>query len=220
MKIEHFVIGVGAVLGLGAFALTPRRIPVKCRSVPPGVLMLTAPFIDTDVAGAFLYALDQHRDPDTTIVVHTRGGLVVSCAQIAEALLNSDNTVIVPYMAFSGGTLIALSASKLKMGDYAALTPVDPIIDEQRAIHSKDFDDPVMRKYAEEYTSAISGLVDRILDARLAVVSKKERARDFLLGRKSPHGWPAGRKEIAELGFAVEAAGPGWGQILCFQGGA
>ncbi len=69
------------------------------------------------------------------IVLHTPGGLVLASYQIANAIKKHPGkvTVFVPHYAMSGGTLIALSADEIVMGDHAVLGPVDPQLGEYPA---------------------------------------------------------------------------------------
>src|SRR5512136_502668 len=64
------------------------------------------------------------------IILHTPGGLVLACEQIANALCKREGkvTVFVPHYAMSGGTLIALAADEIVMDENAVLGPVDPQI--------------------------------------------------------------------------------------------
>jgi len=69
------------------------------------------------------------------LVLHTPGGLVLASYQIAHAIKHRPGmvTVHVPHYAMSGGTLIALAADEIVMGDHAVLGPVDPQIGEYPA---------------------------------------------------------------------------------------
>lgn len=71
-------------------------------------------------------------DPDVPldIILHTPGGLVLASYQIAHAIKRhrGKTTVFVPHYAMSGGTLIALAADEIVMGEHAVLGPVDPQI--------------------------------------------------------------------------------------------
>ncbi|MEM7827826.1 MAG: ATP-dependent Clp protease proteolytic subunit [Candidatus Aenigmatarchaeota archaeon] len=62
------------------------------------------------------------------LVLHTGGGELLAAYRIANSLKMHEGevTVAVPYMAMSAGTLIALSADKILMGQNAVLGPVDP----------------------------------------------------------------------------------------------
>lgn len=76
-------------------------------------------------------------DPNIPIdlVLHTPGGLVLASYQIAHAIKHRPGkvTVHVPHFAMSGGTLIALAADDIVMGENAVLGPVDPQIGEYPA---------------------------------------------------------------------------------------
>ena len=73
-------------------------------------------------------------DPDMPLdlILHTPGGLVLASYQIAHAVKahKGKTTVFVPHYAMSGGTLIALAADEIVMGEHAVLGPVDPQIGE------------------------------------------------------------------------------------------
>jgi ClpP class serine protease len=64
------------------------------------------------------------------LILHTPGGLALAAEMIAMALKRhlAKVTVMVPFYAMSGGTLIALAADELRMEPYSVLGPVDPQI--------------------------------------------------------------------------------------------
>ncbi len=74
------------------------------------------------------------------VVVHTPGGYIRPSQMIATALkehsekkaklfkTGPDTQVCVPYMALSGGTIIALAANTILMGKNAELGPTDPVV--------------------------------------------------------------------------------------------
>lgn len=64
------------------------------------------------------------------LVLHTPGGLVLAAMQIARAVEAhpAKVTVYVPVYAMSGGTLIALAADEIMMGEFSMLGPIDPQI--------------------------------------------------------------------------------------------
>lgn len=64
------------------------------------------------------------------LVLHTPGGLVLAAMQIARAVEAhpAKITVFVPIYAMSGGTLIALAADEIVMGEFSMLGPIDPQI--------------------------------------------------------------------------------------------
>src|SRR5262249_16611406 len=64
------------------------------------------------------------------MVLHTPGGLVLAAMQIARAVEAhpAKVTVYVPVYAMSGGTLIALAADEIVLGEFSMLGPIDPQI--------------------------------------------------------------------------------------------
>jgi ClpP class serine protease len=64
------------------------------------------------------------------LVIHTPGGLVLAAMQIARAVEAhpAKVTVYIPVYAMSGGTLIALAADEIVLGEFSVLGPIDPQI--------------------------------------------------------------------------------------------
>lgn len=64
------------------------------------------------------------------LILHTPGGLVLAAMQIARAVEAhpAKVTVYVPVYAMSGGTLIALAADEIVLGEFSVLGPIDPQI--------------------------------------------------------------------------------------------
>lgn len=87
--------------------------------------------IDLEDAQSIISAIKATPD-DTPIdlVIHTPGGLVIAAMQIARAVEAhpAKVTVFVPIYAMSGGTLIALAADEIVMGEFSMLGPIDPQI--------------------------------------------------------------------------------------------
>jgi ClpP class serine protease len=88
-------------------------------------------YIDLEDAQTVIAAIKETPD-DTPIdlIIHTPGGLVLAAMQIARAVEAhpSKVTVYVPVYAMSGGTLIALAADEIVMGEFSVLGPIDPQI--------------------------------------------------------------------------------------------
>src|SRR5690606_19704464 len=119
-------------------------------------------------------------------------------------------TAVVPYMAHSGGTLIALSASTIAMGGNASLSAVDPIVRGNRARHiPKDRKHAKLHARAHEYEAAIGryvrGLLGRHLDE-----GEVGRAMAAFMGQHAPHEWPIRREDARALGLPVIAADKKW----------
>lgn len=62
------------------------------------------------------------------LILHTPGGLVLAAMQIARAVEAhpAKVRVYVPVYAMSGGTLIALAADEIVLGEFSVLGPIDP----------------------------------------------------------------------------------------------
>jgi ClpP class serine protease len=87
--------------------------------------------IDLEDAQTIIAAIkDTPEDMPIDFVIHTPGGLVLAAMQIARALEahKAKVTVYVPVYAMSGGTLLALAANEIVLGEFSVLGPIDPQI--------------------------------------------------------------------------------------------
>ena len=87
--------------------------------------------IDLEDAQTIIAAIKETpRDMPIDLVLHTPGGLVLAAMQIARAVEAhpAKVTVYVPVYAMSGGTLIALAADEIVLGEFSVLGPIDPQI--------------------------------------------------------------------------------------------
>lgn len=88
-------------------------------------------YIDMEDAQTIIAAIKE-TPPDIPIdlVIHTPGGLVLAAMQIARAVEAhpAKVNVFVPIYAMSGGTLIALAADEIILGEFSVLGPIDPQI--------------------------------------------------------------------------------------------
>jgi ClpP class serine protease len=87
--------------------------------------------IDLEDAQTIIAAIKE-TPPEVPIdlILHTPGGLVLAAMQIARAVEAhpAKVTVYVPVYAMSGGTLIALAADEIVLGEFSVLGPIDPQI--------------------------------------------------------------------------------------------
>lgn len=87
--------------------------------------------IDLEDAQSIIAAIKE-TPPNVPIdlVLHTPGGIVLAAMQIARAVEAhpAKVTVYVPIYAMSGGTLIALAAGEIVLGEFSVLGPIDPQI--------------------------------------------------------------------------------------------
>jgi ClpP class serine protease len=87
--------------------------------------------IDLEGAETIIAAIKETPDDmPIDLVIHTPGGLVLAAMQIARAVEahKAKVTVYVPVYAMSGGTLIALAADEIVLGEFSVLGPIDPQI--------------------------------------------------------------------------------------------
>ena len=87
--------------------------------------------IDMEDAQTIIAAIkDTPKNQPIDLIIHTPGGLVLAAMQIARAVEahRGKVTVFVPVYAMSGGTLIALAADEIVLGEFSVLGPIDPQI--------------------------------------------------------------------------------------------
>jgi ClpP class serine protease len=86
-------------------------------------------FINLEDAQTIIAAIKETpKDRPIDFIVHTPGGLVLAAMQIARAIEAHPARVrvMVPVYAMSGGTLVALAADEILMGEFSVLGPIDP----------------------------------------------------------------------------------------------
>ena len=192
------------------------RVETRTRVAPAsGVIPIVTPFIDIDVAEDVLAVMERLPDEHVTLVLHTLGGCVTACLMIANALQQfRESTAVVPYMAISGGTLIALNATNLEMGRSASLSAVDPVIMGQRVKHlAENKDDPGIAGLAREYETAMRKYLRDTLSAHVEE-DRLDAAMAAFMGEHAPHEWPIRRPEVAALGILVAPAAPNWTALV------
>ncbi len=206
--------GLAAGAGLLSAGLLRRRALAGAPRLT-GIIPIVTPYIDIETAEGVLAAMERLPDDRVTIVLHTLGGCVTACVMIANALRQfRESTAVVPYMAISGGTLIALSARRLEMGGRASLSSVDPQIMGQRVKHlAESKDQPSIAALAREYDLSMR----RYVQARLSELVPKDRlgpTLDLFMGDHAPHEWPIQRPEIEALGIPVALAASNWAKFV------
>lgn len=166
----------------------------------------------------------QLTDPDVPIdfVVHTPGGLVLASLQIARALARhkAPVRVIVPHYAMSGGTLIALAADEIVMGEHAVLGPVDPQIGQYpaasilKAVEKKDvnkLDDQtlILSDLSEKAIQQVRRAVFELLTAKGTLPEEKaEKLAEILSTGRWTHDYPISADEARALGLPVNTEVP------------
>ena len=178
-------------------------------------------YIDVNDSEEVLRAIHM-TDPEVPIdlLLHTPGGLVLASLQIARAIRKHRGkvTVFVPHYAMSGGTLIALAADEIIMGEHAVLGPVDPQLGEYpaasiiRAIEDKPIaqvDDRtlILADVAKKAIFQLRESVKELLEGRYPQEKAEELARLLSEGTWT-HDYPITFEEAKKLGLHVSSEMP------------
>lgn len=214
-RVALFAVATGAALVGAGYLLRRGDVRLSPLGSSPDVIPIVAPFIDVSVADGVLAAMDRLRGDRVTLVLHTLGGCVTACVLISNALRQfRESVAVVPYMAISGGTLIALNAGRLEMGRYAALSAVDPMIMGQRVRHLAELDsDKSVAALAREYEVAMQDYLRDTLRAHVPE-AKLKTAMGLFLGEHAPHAWPIRRAEIEAVGIPVKESADRWSGLI------
>ncbi len=94
---------------------------------------------DSDKNGfmATIHQLDRTKGLD--LVLHTPGGNVAATESLVDylrAMFGSDIRAIVPQLAMSAGTMIALASKQIVMGQHSSLGPIDPSLVSMTRVHA------------------------------------------------------------------------------------
>ncbi|MBL8845320.1 MAG: ATP-dependent Clp protease proteolytic subunit [Hyphomicrobium zavarzinii] len=177
--------------------------------------------IDLEDAQTIIAAIKE--TPDTVpidLVLHTPGGLVLAAMQIARAVEAhpAKVTVYVPVYAMSGGTLIALAADEIVLGEFSVLGPIDPQIlglpaaSIVKARDSKPVSDVmdltlVLADVSEKALAQVKRGAVEILTPRLDQAAA-EAIADKLAGGHWTHDYALTATEAQSLGLPVKVAMP------------
>lgn len=154
------------------------------------------------------------------LVLHTPGGLVLAAMQIARAVEAhpAKVTVYVPVYAMSGGTLIALAADEIVLGEFSVLGPIDPQVSGLpatsivRARDSKPISDVwdltvVLADVSEKALAQVKRGAVELLTPRMSQAAAEDLA-DKLAGGHWTHDYALTATEAKELGLPVKVAMP------------
>lgn len=154
------------------------------------------------------------------LVLHTPGGIVLAAMQIARAVEAhpAKVTVYVPIYAMSGGTLIALAADEIVLGEFSVLGPIDPQIlglPAASIVRARDakpveqvFDltlvlaDVSEKALAQVKRGAVELLTPRMEQAAAEALAEK------LAGGHWTHDYALTAAEAAEIGLPVKVGMP------------
>ncbi len=149
------------------------------------------------------------------LILHTPGGLVLAAEQIAHALARhpAKVTVFVPHYAMSGGTLIALAADEIAMGEDAVLGPVDPQLGhypaasilkvlERKPIQEIDDETVILADISEKAIRQVERTLCELLRRRMPEERAAAIAHTLASGTWT-HDYPITVHEALELGLPV-----------------
>lgn len=173
--------------------------------------------IDIEDAQTIIGAIERTpADQPIDLIMHTPGGMVLAAMQIARAVKAHPGkvTVHVPFMAMSGGTLIALAADEIILGKFSVLGPIDPQIagfpaasivaakEEKPIEHVSDltlvFADLGSKAIAQIEAGAVELMVDRVGEK-----DAKRIAHELATGQWT-HDYAVTPEYAKELGLPVK----------------
>ncbi|MDP8921674.1 MAG: ATP-dependent Clp protease proteolytic subunit [Chloroflexota bacterium] len=180
-----------------------------------------ARYIDINDSEDLLRAI-QLTDPSVPIdlILHTPGGLVLAAEQIALALRKHPArvSVFVPHYAMSGGTLIALAADEIVMGQHAVLGPVDPQLGqwpavsvlkvlEQKPIAEVDDQTIILADTAQKAIRQVEHAVCNLLRDRMSEERAVDLAKTLATGTWT-HDYPITVEEARGLALPISTDMP------------
>jgi len=177
--------------------------------------------IDLEDAQTIIAAIKETpSDVPIDLILHTPGGLVLAAMQIARAVEAhpAKVTVYVPVYAMSGGTLLALAADEIVMGEFSMLGPIDPQIGGLPAasiVKARDskpisdvwdltvvLDDVSEKALAQVKKGAVELLTPRMEQAAAEALAEK------LAGGHWTHDYALTAAEAAQIGLPVKVGMP------------
>jgi ClpP class serine protease len=180
-----------------------------------------SPHIDLEDAQTVIAAIKETpEDIPIDFVIHTPGGLVLAAMQIARALQahKAKVTVYVPVFAMSGGTLIALAADEIVLGEFSVLGPIDPQIGALPAASIVKARDAKPIERVSDLTLVLADLSEKAIEqvkrgaAELMAPRKDTKAAealaDELAGGRWTHDYALTAIEAGKLGLPIKSAMP------------
>lgn len=159
-------------------------------------------------------------DVPIDLIVHTPGGIVLAAMQIARAIEAhpAKVAVYVPVYAMSGGTLIALAADEIVLGEFSVLGPIDPqilgfpaasIVSARNAKPAELVFDltHVLADVSEKALKQVKCGAVELLTPRIEEAAAQEIA-EKLAGGQWTHDYALTAPEAASLGLPVKVGMP------------
>lgn len=148
------------------------------------------------------------------MVIHAYGGFLAAVDPIVHAVKSYNRGKVrafVPYFAYSGGTMVALAADQIGMGEGAVLGPVDPQIS---GFAAADLIGLSNRKSADAIDDAfvlMAGLAEKTYNETRTLVEqlvKSRAALDRLTSGSTSHAKPITFAEAKTLQLPVSEGVP------------
>lgn len=159
---------------------------------------------------ALIDALERCQGRATPLVIHTFGGELTQVVRAANAVhAHGEVTAIVPYRAFSGGSLVALAAKEIVMWPDACLGAVDPQITFFSA-HALKHAAAKTSEPKEEWLALAfeSERTLRDIDLLLSRFGLNQRAQERMINLKHSHAFPISIDEARSIGLPVKLPTP------------
>ena len=177
--------------------------------------------IDLEDAQTIIAAIKETpADRPIDLILHTPGGIVLAAMQIARAIEAhpAKVTVLVPVYAMSGGTLIALAADEIVLGEFSVLGPIDPQIVGLPAASIVRARDSKPIEHVFDLTLVLADVSEKALDQvkRGAVElmtprlepAKAEELAAMLAGGHWTHDYALTATEATKIGLPVTVGMP------------
>jgi len=177
--------------------------------------------IDLEDAQTIIAAIKETpTDRPIDLILHTPGGIVLAAMQIARAVEAhpAKVTVLVPVYAMSGGTLIALAADEIVLGEFSVLGPIDPQIAGLPAASIVRARDSKPVEHVFDLTLVLADVSEKALDQvkRGAVElmtprfepAKAEELAAMLAGGHWTHDYALTATEATKIGLPVTVGMP------------
>lgn len=194
-RSSRLLVGAGLGAVLGAFVASALRTSAReHRSI-----YIVTPYIDVSLAERVIDEVGRMPPGDFRVFIDTYGGQVTAIVMALRALRRrrDDITTVIPRVAFSGGTLLALCARTIIAGPKAYFSPVDPQIGKCAA--REMVDDSV----AQQYMTGVEHIVSDLLSLHVPAGSDRKSLQGLFMGREVPHGWPLGADQLIARGLPI-----------------
>ncbi len=212
------LVGAGAItlLACNEIVREPPRRRLKGATHRYGgraVIPLVTPEIDSTAVEFVTSRLSVSRGSPVVLVIHTHGGYFQPVVQLARAVRRHGQvSVLVPFYALSGGTLVALAAQSVHMWPHAALGPVDPQLGPFSAASLRAVIDAKPAEAIDDYTHALAHEAGKALEETRSLlrslIGPNPEAVRRLVADVVPHSYPVSFEEAEELGLAVQPVDP------------